>query len=280
TIRGIAFSRNRRHAERGRSLHRCHSTPEPTMARARWFVLQVLVPLVVVVSPVLSPGTSSLLAQAMKASQPTKSPRQEGLPLEVGRTLSLTVREGSWMSVDVSPDGSTIVFDLLGDLYTVPITGGKATPLTRGMAFDAQPRFSPDGRRVVFTSDRDGAENVWILSLDLKDTVQVTKGKDASYQSPEWTPDGEYIVVTRQGGGAQGKLWLYHVEGGTGIQLIREPASLRTTGAAFGADPREIWFARRTGGWQYNSPMRDYQLAVFDRETGKIRTESFRYGSA
>src|SRR5690606_38370013 len=145
TIRGIAFSRNRRHAERGRSPHRCHSTPEPTMARARWFVLQVLVPLVVVVSPVLSPGTSSLLAQAMKASQPTKSPRQEGLPLEVGRTLSLTVREGSWMSVDVSPDGSTIVFDLLGDLYTVPITGGKATPLTRGMAFDAQPRFSPDG---------------------------------------------------------------------------------------------------------------------------------------
>ena len=124
---------------------------------------------------------STLLAQAPAgtdggSTRRARNPVQEGLPLEPARTVEFTATEGSWMSVDVSPDGRTLVFDLLGDLYTMPVTGGRATALTQGMAFDAQPRFSPDGRRIVFTSDRNGGEGVWILSLDLKDTVQVTRG--------------------------------------------------------------------------------------------------------
>ena len=206
-------------------------------------------------------------------------PQQEGLPLAPGRTISTSFTEGSWMSVDVSPDGQTLVFDFLGDLYTLPITGGTASPLTRGMAFDGQPRFSPDGTRVVFTSDRSGGEGIHIISLDKSDTVQVTQGKSSSYQSPEWTPDGDYVIATKQTPG-QGKLWLYHVHGGTGIQLIDEPANRRTTGAAFGADGRTIWYAYRTGSWEYNSGMRQYQLAVYDRETGESATRSFRYGGA
>ena len=209
-----------------------------------------------------------------------KNPRQEGLHIEPARTLRFTTNEGSWISVDVSPDGQSIVFDLLGDIYIMPITGGKATPLTRGMAFDAQPRFSPDGTRIVFTSDRDGGENVWILSLDLKDTIQVTKGKNNLYHSPEWTPDGKYIVVSKGAGFSPAKLWIYHVEGGSGTALIREPQNLRTSGAAFGPDGRYIWFARRTGDWQYNSPGRDYQLAVYDRETGRTTIQSSRFGGA
>ena len=183
------------------------------------------------------------------------------------------------MSVDVSPDGRTLVFDFLGDLYTLPITGGTAVPLTQGMAFDGQPRFSPDGTRVVFTSDRGGGEGIHIISLDKSDTVQVTRGKSSAYQSPEWTPGGDYVIATRQGPG-QGKLWMYHVDGGSGIQIIDEPAARRTTGAAFGPDDRYIWYAYRNGGWEYNSGMRQYQLAVYDRETGESATRSFRYGGA
>ncbi|MEJ2205176.1 MAG: hypothetical protein P8170_13830, partial [Gemmatimonadota bacterium] len=81
-----------------------------------------------------------------QADESGEDPDQEGLPLAVGRRLQYTAREGSWMSVDVSPDGNTVVFDHLGDLFTVPISGGRAVRLTRGMAFDAQPRFSPDGK--------------------------------------------------------------------------------------------------------------------------------------
>jgi Tol biopolymer transport system component len=202
---------------------------------------------------------------------------KEGLPLTPTRTLSETFTEGSWISLDVSPDGQMIVFDLLGDLYTMAFAGGQATPLTRGMAFDGQPRFSPDGQSVVFVSDRSGGDAVWTISLDMTDTTRITRGERSSFQSPEWTPDGNYIVATRQGPG-QGKLWMYHREGGGGIQLIEDPANARTMGAAFGADDRYIWYGRRTGTWQYNSPGRDYQLWVYDRETGENSARSGRYG--
>ena len=224
-------------------------------------------------------GAPPPLAAQDAAGPDQEHPQQEGLPLAPGRTISATFTEGSWMSVDVSPDGELLVFDFLGDLYTLPIAGGTAVPLTRGMAFDGQPRFSPDGTRVVFTSDRSGGEAIHIIALDKSDTVQVTRGKQNAYQSPEWTPDGDYVIATRQGPGP-GSLWLYHVDGGTGIRLIDEPPSRRTTGAAFGADGRYIWHAYRTGSWEYNSGMRQYQLAVHDRETGESATRSFRYGGA
>jgi len=109
---------------------------------------------------------------------------KEGLPLTPERTLSGTFTEGSWISVDVSPDGQTLVFDLLGDLYTMPFSGGQATALTQGMAFDGQPRFSPDGRSVVFVSDRSGGDAVWTISLDKADTTRITRGERSAFQSP------------------------------------------------------------------------------------------------
>ncbi|MES2523421.1 MAG: amidohydrolase family protein [Gemmatimonadota bacterium] len=205
------------------------------------------------------------------------------LPLKATRTAEFTTSKGTWLSLDVSPDGSTIVFDLLGDLYTLPIAGGKATRLTSGMAFDVQPRFSPDGKRLAFVSDRSGGENVWTMSLDRKDTTQITKGNLNMYVSPEWTPDGRYVVASRSGGlGGTGKLWMYHVDGGNGIQLSSTPAApatLKMVGAAFGKDPRYMWFAARTGDWQYNAIGAQYQLYVWDKETGRTSQMSTRFGS-
>ncbi len=217
--------------------------------------------------------------QPETASKPSKT--KADLPLKPGRDIRFTTTKGSWISLDVSPDGQTIVFDLLGDLYTVPITGGKATRLTSGMAQDVQPRFSPDGKRVAFVSDRSGGDNIWIMSLDGRDTVQLTKGNNSLYVSPAWTPDGKYIVASKSSGlGGAAKLWMYHVDGGTGIQLVREPAQLKTLGAAVTADGRYIWYAQRQGDWSYNAIFPQYQLAVYDRQTGASTTMSSRYGSA
>jgi len=116
---------------------------------------------------VVLPG--GLRAQSASAVALPRDSMQDGLPLRPTRTLTFTTKTGHWMSSDVSSDGKLIVFDILGDLYTLPITGGKATTLTRGMSFDAQPRFSPDGKRVVFVSDRSGGDNLWTISLDRKD---------------------------------------------------------------------------------------------------------------
>jgi hypothetical protein len=126
------------------------------------FAIATLVALVVV------PATTS--AQDDDDIDEATKLLMEGLPLTPGRMLSETFTEGSWISLDVSPDGQSLVFDLLGDLYTMPFSGGTATALTQGMAFDGQPRFSPDGQTVVFVSDRSGGDAVWTISLDRADT--------------------------------------------------------------------------------------------------------------
>jgi Tol biopolymer transport system component len=216
------------------------------------------------------------------AQQPdaTKSKKPD-LPLSVARHVNFTTTKGSWMSLDVSPDGRTIVFDLLGDLYTLPIAGGTATRLTSGLAMDVQPRFSPDGKKIVFISDRSGGDNIWTLSLDKRDTVQITKGNDNLFTSPEYTPDGRYIVAAKSGGlGGAAKLWIYHVDGGSGAALVREPAALKVTGPTVSHNGRYVWYARRQGDWQYNAIFPQYQLAVYDRETGTNTVMSSRYGSA
>ena len=232
-------------------------------------------------------ATVESAAQGGRAAAPPRDPMQEGLPLKPTRTATFTTKVGHWMSVDVSPDGRSLVFDLLGDLYTMPSSGGKATPLTRGMAFDGQPRFSPDGKHVVFVSDRDGGWNLWTIAVDKSDTTQVTRGKQNTYYSPDYTPDGKYIIATRDT-----KLWIYHVDGGQGQQLIRADAAAggrggapaqdvaRQMGVAFGKDGRWVWFAERRGQWIYNTAMSDYDLRVYDRESGETATRENRWGSA
>ena len=176
------------------------------------------------------------------------------LPLTPERFADFTTTKGSWMSLDVSPDGQTIVFDMLGDIYTMPIGGGAATAITHGLAYDAQPRFSPDGSRIVFVSDRSGGDNVWTMKADGTDTVAVTHGNDNQYVSPRYSPDGRYIVASKGGAtGGVAKLWIYDVKGGNGTALITEPAQLKTLGAAFEPDGRYVWYAQRTGDWTYNA---------------------------
>src|SRR4051794_9395696 len=96
-----------------------------------------------------------------------------GLPLKATRKIPIKPTEGTWMSLDVSPDGRTIAFDFLGDIFTMPITGGKPKQFTRGLAFDSHPKFSPDGSKLLFISDRSGGNNVWWFALDKSDSLQV-----------------------------------------------------------------------------------------------------------
>ncbi|MDH5235372.1 MAG: amidohydrolase, partial [Gemmatimonadota bacterium] len=247
----------------------------PTLIRRAVTGVSVLMLALVAVAP--------LGAQAGPAAGGPDAKPPETLPLKAARTHTFTTTTGTWLSLDVSPDGQQIVFDLLGDLYTLPIAGGKATRITSGMGYDAQPRFSPDGKRVVFVSDRSGGENLWLLSLDGKDTTQLTKGNDNQYVSPEWTLDGKYVVASRSGGTfGTAKLWMFHVDGGNGVALSAlpaPPANLKMLGAAYGNDPRYLWFAARTGDWQYNALGPQYQLYVWDRENGKTSQMTTRFGS-
>jgi hypothetical protein len=116
-------------------------------------------------------------------------------PPGVARTVPIDTRTGTWMGVDVSPDGKRLVFDLLGDLYTLPIEGGKATALTTSIAWDMQPRWSPDGKRLAFMSDAGGGDNIWVMNVDGSDKRQVTKEDFRLLNQPSWSKDGRFIVA-------------------------------------------------------------------------------------
>jgi Tol biopolymer transport system component len=205
-------------------------------------------------------------------------PKFKELPLKAEREVKFTTKEGTWMSVDVSPDGKTLAFDLLGDIYTMPITGGKASPITTGMAYETHPRFSPDGEKILFTSDRAGSDNLWFIDMVKKDTVQVTKDKSGDVPGAAWTPDGDYIIVSK--GRRIPKLWMYHVDGGGGIQLTDAPASLKTIDPVVSPDGKKVYFSHRNGSWNYNALLPQYQLGTYDFEKGEITSISTRYGSA
>ncbi|MGM0581553.1 MAG: amidohydrolase family protein [Bacteroidota bacterium] len=207
----------------------------------------------------------------------TKKATKE-LPLEPERTIEFNTKEGTWLSVDVSPDGKTIIFDMMGDLYTIPISGGKATKITEGMPYDVHPRFSPDGKSIVFISDKSGSDNIWTMDLESEEMKQITKDDNQNYFSADWTPDGEYIV------GAKGrrniKLHIYHKEGGSGAQLIDKPENLKTTDPAISPDGKLVYFSKRNSAWNYNAQFPQYQIGTYDMEDGDMATITSRYGSA
>jgi Tol biopolymer transport system component len=216
--------------------------------------------------------------------------KAKSLPLIATRTLDFTTDEGTWISLDLAPDGQTLVFELLGDLYTLPITGGEATRITEGQAYDMQPRFSADGTRLVFVSDRNGSENLWIAHADGTDARPLTTGERENYVSPVWAPDGTYVMATK---GTQ--LWLYHVDGGSGVQVTGHQESGAPTppahfGAAFAPDARFVWVNLRGslgGGFETGSAegeafgpdhaprssarsVAPYQIGQLDRESGRV----------
>ena len=202
----------------------------------------------------------------------------KGLPLKANRAIPLKTNEGTWTSVHISPDGKTIVFDLMGDIYTLPIEGGVATPVTKGLAYDNHPSFSPDGKRILFISDRGGAENIWYIDAEKKDTVALTDDNNQNFPGAVFTPDGNYIVYTK--GRRNTKLYLMHKNGGSGSQLIANPANLKTIDPAVSADGRYVYFSSRTSAWNYNAMLPQYSIGVYDREKGNVRTIASRYGSA
>jgi imidazolonepropionase-like amidohydrolase/Tol biopolymer transport system component len=207
---------------------------------------------------------------------------------EFGPTSKVTfdTSEGTWMNVDVSPDGQRVVFDLLGDVYLMPIGGSTAaapaTRLTRGPAFDMQPRFSPDGKLIAFTSDRDGLFNIWVMDADGKNPKQVSSDKKWWVNSPTWAPDGDFIfarrhfVQTRSLGA--GEVWMFHRSGAEGVQVTEKVGFQKDAGEpALSPDGKFLYYSKDSSPGQqfeYNKDPHAGIYTIIRRElaTGRERT--------
>ncbi|HEX7846913.1 MAG TPA: amidohydrolase family protein, partial [Chitinophagaceae bacterium] len=206
------------------------------------------------------------------------------------KEVSFTVKEGTWMNVDISPDGAEIVFDLLGDIYSIPVTGGEAKLLRGGLAFEVQPRFSPDGKKILFTSDAGGGDNAWVMNRDGSNAKQVTKENFRLLNNSVWSPDGDYIVArkhfTSQRSAGAGELWMYHVSGGTGLQLTpRKNDQQDLNEPCFSPDGQYIYYSEDMypgGAFQYNKDPNNQIFVIkrFDRDKGTSETVTGGAGGA
>lgn len=181
----------------------------------------------------------------------------EGLPLEGETTLlELNVAEASWVSVSVVPGEDRFVFDLLGDLYSLPLAGGEATPITQGPGFDSQPAVSPDGERLAFISDRDGSDNLWIASLDGNDPRKLSDEQYNNLISPAWSPDSKFLIVTRDADEVE--LVLFSIDGGSGVVLTDITEEMPGgVGAVFSPDGDYLYYAARA---RSNGPVDDFPV--------------------
>ncbi|MBN8924027.1 MAG: hypothetical protein BGP10_04915 [Rhodanobacter sp. 68-29] len=219
------------------------------------------------------------------------SASDDTLPMTPARHISFDTDEGTWVSLDVSPDGRSIVFDLLGDLYTLPIGGGEATAITHGLPFDSQPRYSPDGRHIVFTSDRSGNENVWIADRDGTHPRQVSRLDDnAEFTSPTWSADGRSIYVSVYHPDLTAfEVWRYAIDGdGKGERITRaksydaQPKDERYSalGVVAARDGRTLYLAGRYGTFDEDMTLPMWSIERRNLVTGSSDTIVTDQGSA
>lgn len=240
----------------------------------------------------LAPGAAALAQGPQEkptpdAQRPAPSPEaaRKSEPWDVegnhGPTqlVEFDTDEGTWMSVDVSPDGRTLALDMLGDIYTMPAAGGQARLVAGGVSWEAQPRWSPDGKLIAFTSDRDGGDNIWVMDPEGGNRRQVTKETNRLVNSPSWTPDGQYVVVRKHFVDARslgaGEIWMYHVGGvGKGVQLTERPNWTANIGEPV-VDPRGrfVYFVASTA-FDYNKNVYDniYWIERYDLTKGRRST--------
>lgn len=221
-----------------------------------------------------------LFVIALLPAQDKKSEKWDvNTPALPFKEVTISVDEGTWMSLDVSPDGKTIVFDMLGDIYTLPISGGEAKLIRGGHAFEVQPRFSPDGKKICFTSDAGGGDNIWTMNPDGSDAKQITKEDFRLVNNAVWSADGNYLICRKHFTSGRslgaGEIWMYHKSGGKGIQLVKKKNDQQDIGEPFvSPDGRYVYFSEDVypgGYFQYNKDPNSqiYAIKRYDLEKGE-----------
>lgn len=231
-----------------------------------------------------------IAAIALLVSCPFAAAAGDELPLRPARVIEFETGTGTWMSLDVAPDGEALLFDLLGDIYLLDSEGGTARPLLTGLAFESQPVYSPDGDHVAFVSDRGGNENLWVVHANGSSPRALSGADDnTEFSSPAWSADGRSVFVSRiRPDSGNFQVWRYSLEGGDGERIApsgAEPPPPReerpnALGAVASADGRYIYYAARRGLFDMTRPFTPWSIMRTDLHNGDEEVVVTGHGGA
>ncbi len=164
------------------------------------------------------------------------------------------------------------------NIWRYGLSGGESpVPLIASTRADVSPQYSPDGKRIVFRSDRSGTNEIWVADADGHSAQRLTSAKGPLTGSPRWSPDGQWIAYdSRPEGYAQ--IFVVHGSGGAARQVTAGPRDHVTP--SWSADGKWIYFGSNgTGSWQVwktpadATPAHDLSVQV-TRRGGFIAFES------
>ncbi|MBO9604290.1 MAG: PD40 domain-containing protein [Novosphingobium sp.] len=201
---------------------------------------------------------------------------------EEGKMLAYEAHEATWSQLDLSPDGKTILFDVLGDIYRMPAQGGEATPVLTGDAWERDAVLSPDGKWMAFISDRSGVTNLWVSRPDGSEARQLSTDTSlVLYTSPAWSPDGKSVFVSRAVHRVLAfELWRFALDGAKPALIVAaQPRGnegwddrINALGAAVSNDGKAVYYATKLGHtWTEGDPP-NWSIARKDLAMGAVET--------
>lgn len=176
-----------------------------------------------------------------------------------------------WMrNASISPDGSTIVFTYKGNIFTVPVTGGRALQITSNTSYDTKPVWSPDGKKIAFASNRLGSSDIFIVEANGGEPVRITT--HSANETPIVFRDNKTILYTANimpsaesmqfPSGTYSQVYAVDIEGGRPVMF----SSLPMEDISFSPDGKSFLYHDKKG---YEDPWRKHHTSSVTRDIWK-----------
>jgi dipeptidyl aminopeptidase/acylaminoacyl peptidase len=195
---------------------------------------------------------------------------QMGSPAASADARSTSTSIGTWMDVMSAP---TEADRSLRATSTPCRSPAVPTRIAEGLPFEMQPQFSPDGKRIAFTSDRGGGDNIWVMNVDGSDKRPLTKEEFRLLNEPSWSPDGRFIAARKHFTTARslgtGEIWIYHVGGGGGYVAVKKASdSLQKElgEPVYAPDGKSIYYTRNVSPGNTFEYAQDSNGSLFEIE--------------
>ena len=170
------------------------------------------------------------------------------------------VTQGTNIGADVFPGDGRVAMDLLGNIWILPARGGQAQSMTDGLLPARQPRWSPDGSKILYQSSSPDAASLWILDVETSATTRI--GNESIFdQHASWHPDGQRIVFSSQRGDSGFDIWETDLPTGLSWRLSSHPGD--EIGPVWSKDGRHLAYVSINDG-QYTLVLRRHGQAEVD----------------